>query len=206
MVSNYYANPAVLSSCYVLLGLVALLSDKNVELMASAKTIDRSNCEPVDNLGNSNLDRFMYATNLETSTIDAEGSCSYDFQIMFKHDSTLPVPSDFASQCDPTIVPPAIASDGLPYFAFRWNYQSVPQRIKKVTGIDHVSIDFNPCGHPPTDVFNIPHYDLHLYLVDPEYRRCMTCDLIPGAPVCDPTPGSQSTSNGRGKCRIWISC
>lgn len=170
--------------------------------MASA--IDRSNCEPIENVGTSNLDRFMYSINLETGSIDADGSCSYELNIKFKHDPTLPVPSD-GNQCDPTIVPPAIAPDGLPYFAFRWAFESVPESIKKVTGIDHVTIDFNPCGHPPVDVFTIPHYDMHIYLIDPEYRSCMTCEKIPGTPICDMAPGAQSTTNGKGKyyCMIW---
>ena len=120
--------------------------------------------------------------------------------VKFKHDDTLPLPDDPAGQCDPTIVPPKIAStDGLPYYAGRWAYQTVPKYIKKAAGIDHISIDFNPCGHPPFNVFTVPHYDFHIYKVDPEYRTCMTCVQPIGAPICDPSPDAQTTSNGLGE-------
>lgn len=154
-----------------------------------ALAIDTSNCEPVANLGSDNVDRYSYS-----SSINISDNCDYTLDIKFKHDESLPIPSS-GSQCDPSIVPPAIASDNLPYFAFRWAYESFSKKIKDATGLDHISIDFNPCGHPPMDVFTIPHYDLHLYKVSPEFRTCMTCDKIPGAPVCD--PGGQSTSNGK---------
>jgi hypothetical protein len=154
-----------------------------------------SNCEPVENVGVSNLERFEYSVGME---IDEE-SCEYTLQMKFKHDETLPVPNAWEGQCDPTIVPPVLASDNLPYFAFRWAYEAVPNYIKKATGIDHFSIDFNSCGHPPEDVFNIPHYDFHVYRVDPEFRACMTCAKVTGAPVCDPKTGAQeTTSNGLG--------
>ena len=102
-------------------------------------------------------------------------------------------------QCDPSIVPPESASDGLPYFAFRWGYESMPEEIKQVTGIDHVSIDWNSCGHPPVELFAAPHYDLHIYRESPEFRTCMTCTTAPEAPICDPTPGAQTTKSGKGK-------
>jgi len=51
-------------------------------------------------------------------------------------------------------------------------------------------------GHPPVEVFSVPHYDIHVYLVDPEFRSCMTCDLLFPTPACD--PNNQSTSNGKG--------
>lgn len=155
-----------------------------------ASTIDQGNCLDVEDLGTNNVDRYDYSIRM-----DVDSACDYTLEIKMKHDDTLPIPSD-ANHCNPTVLPPIFASDGLPYYAMRWQYASVPRDIKAATGIDHVSIDFNPCGHPPVDVFTIPHYDLHLYLVDPDYRKCMTCETIPGAPVCN--PGGQSTPSGQG--------
>jgi hypothetical protein len=160
---------------------------------AHAASIDISNCEPIENLGVSNLDRFEYSLDM-----DVNESCEYTVQMKFKHDASLPVPDDPAGQCDPTIVPPVIASDGLPYFVGRWAYQTVPKHIRKSAGIDHISIDFNPCGHPPFNVFTVPHYDFHVYKVDPEYRSCMTCVQPIGAPICVPSSDAQTTSNGKG--------
>lgn len=153
--------------------------------------IDKSNCEPLKALGTPDLSRYYYSTSFD---ID-EAMCTYSLDIKFKHDGDLPLPNNPPVQCDPSLIPPDIASDGLPFFVFRWAYESVSKDIKEATGIDHISIDFNPCGHPPLNVFTIPHYDLHIYLVDPEYRVCMTCDKVPNAPICD--PAAQSTANGR---------
>ena len=160
------------------------------------RAIDTSNCAPLEDLGTSNLDRFDYSIDM-----DVDDQCSYALSLRMKHDPTLPVPGD-PSQCDPALVPPALvppalAPDGLPYFAFRWAYEAVPDYVKRATGIDHISIDFNPCGHPPVGVFTVPHYDIHIYLVDSPYRSCMTCDTVPGAPVCD--PANQSTPSGKGE-------
>jgi hypothetical protein len=99
-------------------------------------------------------------------------------------------------------VPPAFAPDGLPYFAFRWSYAKVSKQIKKVTGIDHISIDFNSCGHPPLEIFGVPHYDLHIYLEKPKFRTCMTCDKIPDTPICDFRPDMQTTASGLGKLKV----
>jgi len=155
----------------------------------STSAIDTSNCEPIEKLGPNNLDRYNYSLDM-----DIDSGCSYELKIKFKHDESLPVPPTNGSQCNPAIG--AIASDGLPYLKGRWAYESIPRKMKKATGIDHISIDFNPCGHPPADVFTIPHYDLHIYLESPEYRRCMTCTSVDFGPVCDPDNQSTPSSHG----------
>jgi len=108
------------------------------------------------------------------------------------------------TQCNPTITPPILAPDDLPYFAFRWFYEKVPEDVAKVTGIDHISIDWNPCGHPPVEKFGAPHYDLHIYRETPEFRTCMTCTKVPGTPICDPAPDSQTTNSGLGKYKAEL--
>lgn len=148
-------------------------------------------CDAIKKLGTPSLDRFDPLVSM-----DVDADCEFTVKLSFKHDETLPIPSDPATQCNPSIVPPEIASDELPYFAFRWNYGKVSEDIKKVTGIDHISIDWNPCGHPPLNIWAVPHYDVHIYLETPEFRTCMTCDKVHGAPICDPTPGSQTTASG----------
>ena len=175
------------------LAIASLVALAGYAPQAHASMTDMSNCAPtIEDLGVSNLDRFDYSVDM-----DVNESCEYTVQMKFKHDDTLPLP-DNPVQCDPKNFPPAIASDGLPYFAGRWAYQTVPKHIKKAAGIDHISIDFNPCGHPPDGVFTAPHYDFHFYKVDPEYRACMTCETPIGAPICDPSPDAQTTLNGQG--------
>lgn len=42
------------------------------------------------------------------------------------------------------------------------------------TNINHVSIDWNPEGHEPPGVYDIPHFDFHFYFVDLNFRMTMT--------------------------------
>jgi hypothetical protein len=105
-------------------------------------------CQDLSVLGTPNWDRFDGELEIEV-----DDDCMYTWTVTFKHDETLPLPDDPANQCDPSVTPPALATDGLPYYAFRWSYLSVPDSFKEATGVDHVSIDFNPCGHPPVGIF-----------------------------------------------------
>jgi hypothetical protein len=58
-----------------------------------------------------------------TSLSFAEGVLNpvrhYTLTLHFKHDERLPIPDDPATQCDPTVVPPVLAPDGMPYYAGR---------------------------------------------------------------------------------------
>jgi hypothetical protein len=39
----------------------------------------------------------------------------------------------------------------------------------------------------------MPHYEVNVYIVTPEFRTCMTCDMLHGAPICNPcAPSSRS--------------
>jgi len=40
----------------------------------------------------------------------------------------------------------------------------MPARGPK-TGYTHVVIDWNPHGHPPPDVYTVPHFDIHFYVM-----------------------------------------
>src|SRR5688572_11671395 len=39
----------------------------------------------------------------------------------------------------------------------------VPAEVKNTTFINTVTMDYNPTGHPPEKVYDLPHYDFHLY-------------------------------------------
>lgn len=41
---------------------------------------------------------------------------------------------------------------------------------KDQTPYDHISLDWNPHGHMPEGVYNVPHFDIHFYMVDQEER------------------------------------
>lgn len=42
------------------------------------------------------------------------------------------------------------------------------------TGFDHVGLNWNPKGHDPEGVYNVPHFDFHFYLISPAERERIT--------------------------------
>jgi hypothetical protein len=42
------------------------------------------------------------------------------------------------------------------------------------TGYDHVVLDWNPAGHIPDGVYNVPHFDVHFYLISNGEREAIT--------------------------------
>lgn len=118
----------------------------------------------------------------------------YMLTLRFRHNDALPIPTEPATQCDPTVAPPALASDGVPYYAGRAMNFPLSLEVQTVTGFQSVGFDFNPCGHPPVENFGVPHYDIHFYYATDEEREGWTCNMLEGAPVCNPAPGAQNTS------------
>lgn len=39
---------------------------------------------------------------------------------------------------------------------------------------DHIGVNWNPRGHSPDGIYNVPHFDFHFYTVSPEDRRRIT--------------------------------
>ncbi|MEO6537315.1 MAG: hypothetical protein ABIT07_02620 [Ferruginibacter sp.] len=39
-----------------------------------------------------------------------------------------------------------------------------------VTPFDHVEIGWNPQGHEPVGIYNVPHFDAHFYMITKEYQ------------------------------------
>lgn len=54
------------------------------------------------------------------------------------------------------------------------------------TPFEHVYLNWNPNGHPPAGVYNVPHFDLHYYTVSSEEREAM---VDPAKLDADPAPG-----------------
>ncbi len=40
--------------------------------------------------------------------------------------------------------------------------------------IDHVSLDWNPQGHEPEGLFNLPHFDVHFYMISQEAQMAIS--------------------------------
>jgi hypothetical protein len=142
-------------------------------------------------LGKNDLSNLQFS--MEAYVSD---DCMYSLEVHFVHDPNLPhgdLIGEDPTKCLPGVIAP---EDGLPYIEGRWAWERLPKYVRDATGFDHVSLDWNPCGHPGPG-FLTPHYDAHFYGVSPDFRATnMTCDLIPGTPVCD--AAFQETENGQG--------
>ncbi len=55
--------------------------------------------------------------------------------------------------------------------------------VSEQTFVNHLAIEFNPNGHGPPGVNDVPHFDVHFYGISIEARGSITCD---GQPVPDP--------------------
>lgn len=46
----------------------------------------------------------------------------------------------------------------------------------KITGFNHLEVDWNPTGHEPKAIYGLPHFDFHFYLISKEEQA----SVIPG--------------------------
>ena len=53
----------------------------------------------------------------------------------------------------------------------------------KITGFDHLAVDWNPHGHEPTPIYGLPHFDFHYYRVS----KTELALVVPG-PDMTPVP------------------
>lgn len=110
-------------------------------LLPSSLTVaDVTNQEEMETLypqlGTASLDALMYGYDV---TVDAD--CNYALQVQFVHNADFPVGS--AETC----VPDEIADyDGLPMLAGRYFYEEYPAYVQEATDLNHLSLDYNPCG------------------------------------------------------------
>ena len=137
-------------------------------------------------------------------SLTVNDQCVYEFVFQYEHDSTLPMGYvNFQQQCvykDPTTKVPPVASDGIPYLVPRKFWEQFPNYVWATIGIEHLSIDWYPCGHLPRG-YAAPLYSLSFFRVTPEYRAlAMTCDLLTPqqviAPLLQICNFQQDTVNG----------
>ncbi len=48
------------------------------------------------------------------------------------------------------------------------------QKAKAITAFDHITINWEPAGHEPNGIYNIPHFDMHFYKISMETQMAIT--------------------------------
>jgi hypothetical protein len=54
-------------------------------------------------------------------------------------------------------------------------------KAQELTPFDHLTIDWNPHGHPPAGINTVPHFDFHFYMIPLEER--LAIPFSPSTPV-----------------------
>jgi hypothetical protein len=113
--------------------LLALLSAASLAHVDAATDLQKK----YPQLGINSLDELSYNFDV---TVDE--NCDYHFTVDLSHNENFPIGG--ADTCVPGVN--ADDYDGLPMLAGRWFYEQYPDYVKEATGMDHLSLDFNPCG------------------------------------------------------------
>jgi len=75
------------------------------------------------------------------------------------------------------------ATDGKPWHAHRRHWTRFPEHVVDITGLNHLSMEWVPCGRPPLGLRQA-RWDLNFYTIMPEYRSFMVCDKFKTPSVC----------------------
>ncbi len=73
------------------------------------------------------------------------------------------------------------ALTGLPQEGHGWEYTLPMPQAGSGTGVDHISLEYNPKGHEPDGLYTIEHFDFHFYQLTGLQR-----DSIPAGPDITP--------------------
>ena len=75
-----------------------------------------------------------------------------------------------------------------------------PEAVARSTFINHLTVDYNPEGHPPEKVYDKPHFDLHFYAMPAAEVDAIDC-ADQTLPATDAVPaGFALLPPGTGEC------
>ncbi|WP_413577587.1 hypothetical protein ACLVWU_04230 [Bdellovibrio sp. HCB290] len=79
--------------------------------------------------------------------------------------------------------------EGLPADANRHEYEYALHLPEGVTAppFNHFTMNWNPHGHAPTEIYGVPHFDFHFYFISEHQRHGIKCDGTDNA-VCMKAP------------------
>jgi hypothetical protein len=55
-----------------------------------------------------------------------------------------------------------------------WEYMLPLPKEAAISGYNHVGIDWNPKGHIPPGIYDVPHFDFHFYMISSNQREKIT--------------------------------
>jgi hypothetical protein len=102
------------------------------------------------------------------------------------------------------------ALDGLPEEVTEYPLAFPPEA--RVTAFNHFTFDWRPHGHIPPGIYNVPHFDLHFYLITRAERERITADArdrdaLERQPRAEEIPSGYVLAPGSGEPRMgmhWI--
>ena len=54
-------------------------------------------------------------------------------------------------------------------------FELIPKGKHKIPPYDHLGFDWNPMGHEPPGIYDVPHFDYHFYMISRPVRHAITC-------------------------------
>eukprot|EP00985_Skeletonema_marinoi_P011700 scaffold5562_cov156-Skeletonema_marinoi.AAC.4 len=135
-----------------------------------------------------------------SSSIEVDDNCQYTATVRLQlADADVPFPPVLLGPDDPGSCSLNVTDcNGQSCLNEVRNVYSFSEEFEKVTGFNHVGVDWSPCGHPPFQWFARPHWNLHIFRVTPEERlnaRCPGGMLNPF--IYKDPPFEQPTPEGR---------
>jgi hypothetical protein len=55
------------------------------------------------------------------------------------------------------------------------HFIDLPEAFKSASLVQNIAIDWNPMGHEPQDVYDVPHFDFHFYFISKEQVQAIDC-------------------------------
>lgn len=69
-------------------------------------------------------------------------------------------------------------------------FDLVPEGMHKIPPYDHIGFDWNPMGHEPPGIYDLPHFDFHFYTIPQGIRHAITCQGADEANCLKPVASS----------------
>lgn len=144
-------------------------------------------------LGTPNLDAYGADVSFGISEWDT-GECIYTITVEFDPAlrDTEPGQSEFKGSCYPDNKQ-GPSTDGKDWHGSRAHWTRLPEEVVEATGLNHLSMEWLPCGRSPGG-YRQARWDLSFYTVVPEYRTYMICDTFRSPHLCQ---WNQTTHIGR---------